>query len=173
MKKILVTIISILLLAGCSGYKSLPTAVSYPDTSQRKMQAAHHWDVLAKDLAQRIKKTLYISFPDMTVKPPLFLKRVYVKNPSPFDQTFFNLLNSRLIQNGLVVINNNLGYDNYLLIEYNMQVIHRESNAEIIITTAITMGQQYLFGDSRIYYINNGDSDHYENNTKTYQLVNN
>ncbi len=46
-----------------------------------------------------------------------------------------------------------------------------ETNTEVVISTTVKMGQQYIFGDSRVYYINDGDYDHYENQTKTYQLV--
>jgi hypothetical protein len=51
-----------------------------------------------------------------------------------------------------------------------------ETNTEVLITTSVSKGQQYIFRDSRIYYINGGDSNHYNYDrdvaTKTYQVRN-
>ncbi len=226
-ESLLIVSLILLILTGCA-YRPIPVATAYPITAQRKMQSAHHWDVLAKDLAERLKTTIDISFPNAVVKPPVFVK--YNKKTS-FGKGFFTLLTSRLIQQGLVVMDSNAQYGDNLVIEYQMQVVHHEdrrltypppgvftalaagvwlvahaqdhwkysglgvlpltigadvstfvdyylpgaTNTEVIISTVATMGQQYLFGDSRIYYVNDGDNDHYEDFTtinKTYQVVN-
>ncbi|RKZ41334.1 MAG: hypothetical protein DRQ41_08340 [Gammaproteobacteria bacterium] len=226
-ESLLVATFILLILTGCA-YRPIPVAAAYPITAQRKMQSAHHWDVLAKDLADRLKKTIDISFPNAVVKPPLFIKLTEKQEKIPFTKAFFNLLTSRLVQQGLIVMDSNAQFGDNLVIEYHVQVIQHkdrrltypppgiltalgasvwmvdqairhwaypelsaipfllagdlnsiveyylpgETNTEIVITTAVTMGQQYIFGDSRMYYVNDGDYDHYENPNKTYQVVN-
>jgi hypothetical protein len=220
-----IAIITLSILAGCT-HRPLPVATSYPATAQRKMQAAHHWDVLADDVAKRLKKTLDITFPNAVVKPSLVIHSTQDKEKSSFGKAFANLLNTKLVQQGLVVLSD-LDYGDNLVVEYDMQVIHHkdrrltylppglftaiasgvwmvdqaqerwrypglaslplalladvdsfmdyflpgETNTEVLISTSVKMGQQYIFGDSRIYYVNDGDYDHYENQNKTYQLV--
>jgi hypothetical protein len=224
---LLIALISLLLIStGCSR-RPIPVATSFPITAQLKMQGAHHWDVLATDIAKRLKKTLEITFPNAVVKPSLFVRFSDVQDKTPFGRAFYHLLTTKLVQQGLVVLSTaNSGPDN-LAVEYDMQVLHHkdrrltypppglftalaggvwlasqafdswahselvavpfgvamdiksaadyllpgETNTEVIINTKVKMGQQYIFGDSSIYYVNDGDYDHYENESKTYQLV--
>ncbi|MDM8563635.1 hypothetical protein QUF54_09800, partial [Candidatus Marithioploca araucensis] len=216
------------ILTGCAN-RALPVATGYPVKAQRKMQSAHHWDVLAKDLAERLKITIDLSFPNAVVKPTVFVK---YNDKTPFGKAFFTLLISRLIQQGLVIMDSNAQYGDNLVIDYHMQVVHHkdrrltylppgaftllatgvwlaaqiqdhwnypswtlypltiggvstladyylpgETNTEVIISTIVTIGQQYLLGDSRIYYINDDDYEHYESfitttTNKTYRIVN-
>ncbi len=61
MKSISWRLVSALILAalgGCS-HTPVPIATSYPMTTQQRMQAAHHWQVLAEHLAGRIRQRLY------------------------------------------------------------------------------------------------------------------
>ncbi len=225
-----------LILAGCA-MRPIPVATAYPTSKQHKMQAAHHWDVLAKDLARRLKKTMAMTFPNETVKPPLVVKLTGDQEKLPFAKAFNNLLISRLVQQKMVVLESDSGYADSLTVDYNMQVIQHkdrrlyyptpgiftalaagvfvadrlidyasrhskvnpwigavplaiagdmklgrdlslpgETNTEVVITTSVLKGQQYIFRDSRIYYINDGDSDHYKNEgnvwSKTYQVRN-
>jgi hypothetical protein len=220
-----IAIIILSILAGCT-HRPLPVATSYPVTAQRKMQAAHHWNVLAEDLAKRLKKTLDITFPNAVVKPALAISSTQAQEKTPFGKAFHRLLTAKLVQQGLVVLTD-LSFGDNMVIEYDMQVIHHkdrrltylppglltalasgvwmadqaqsrwrypglaaipfallgdmdsflnyflpgETNTEVVITTSVKMGQQYVFGDARIYYINDDDYDHYENQQKTYQLV--
>jgi hypothetical protein len=224
---IAITIFILLTVVGC-GRRPIPVASSYPVTAQHKMQAAYHWDVLATDVVKRLKKTLDLTFPNAVVKPSLYIRTIPAQEKSPFGKAFINLLITKLVQQGLVVLKD-FPLGEGLIIEYDMQVVHHrdrrltypppglftalaagvwlvaqaqdrwqypglasipfavagdvnslvdyylpgETNTEVIITTAVTMGQQYVFGDSSIYYINDRDYDHYdnENYTKTYQLV--
>ena len=210
-----IAIIMLSILAGCT-HRPLPVATSYPATAQRKMQAAHHWDVLADDVAKRLKKTLDITFPNAVVKPSLVIHTTQDKEKSSFGKAFASLLNTKLVQQGLVVLSD-MDYGDNLVVEYDMQVIHHkdrrltylppglftaiaggvwmvdqaqerwrypglatlpftlladvdsfmdyflpgETNTEVLISTSVKMGQQYIFGDSRIYYVNDGDYDHY------------
>ena len=222
---LLIATVTLLILAGCA-YRPIPLATAYPVTAQRKMQAAYHWDVLAADVASRLKTTLDVTFPNAVIKPSLYIRFTSDQEKSPFGRTFFKLLTTKLVQQGLVVLDQ-AAYGDNLVAEYDMQVIHHkdrrltypppgtytllasgvwllaqaqdrwkypglaafpfsvladansmvdyylpgETNTEVVITSTVKMGQQYIFGDSSIYYINDGDYDHYENQTKTYQLV--
>ena len=172
-----------LILAACTATNSpIPVATDYPISKQHKMQDAHHWDVLAKDLARRLKRTMAITFPNATVKPPLVVKLTGDQEQIPFAKAFNNLLISRLVQQKMVVLDTNSGYADSLMVDYNMQVIRHQYPRllstddiwEVLLTTSVSKGQQYIFRDSRVYYINDGDSDHYERNmgTKTYKVHN-
>ncbi|MDM8558235.1 hypothetical protein [Candidatus Parabeggiatoa sp. HSG14] len=226
---LLITIVTLLVLAGCT-HRPIPVAISYSTTGQQKMQAAHHWNILAGQVSKRVKMTLDVTFPDATAKPSLFIKTREGQERNPFGKAFYSLLTTKLVQQGLVVLNRNDHSNKMLVVEYDMQVVHHkdrrltylppgmftllgggvwmvdqaiehwtypglaavpfllaadvdsaldyylpgETNTEVIITTSMIMGQQYVFGDSRIYYINEGDYDHYEyeNLAKTYRVVN-
>ncbi len=173
--------IILLILTGCV-QRPIPIESADPISKQHKIQAAHHWDVLAKDLAIRLKRTMDITFPNATVKPPLVIKLTGDQEKVPFAKAFNNLLISRLVQQQMVVLETNVGYADSLMVDYNMQVIQHQYPKllsadyiwEVLITTSVSKGQQYIFRDSRIYYINDGDSDHYDRNmgTKTYQVRN-
>lgn len=222
----LIATITLLVLVGCT-HRPIPVATSYPITAQRKMQAAHHWNVLADDIAKRLKKTLELTFPNAAVKPSLFVKPSDAQTKIAFGKVFRNLLNTKLVQQGMVVLAKNDYSSQTLVVDYDMQVVHHkdrrltyfvpgtftmlaagiwmvdqaqekwkypglawfpftiaadvasavnyylpgETNTEVVITTNVKLDKQYIFGDSRIYYVNDGDYDHYENVAKTYRVV--
>lgn len=119
-----VLVLLFLLPAGCS---RTPQPVGYPATEQRKMQAVHHWDVLAQDVANEINNELirhgYLETP------------VYVRSPSdsdgageasPFAASFRDLLVTRLVQFGVPTLNGPSA--DGLEIRYSVQVIsYRDS----------------------------------------------
>lgn len=222
---LITTLLTLLLMTGCA-YRSIPIGVSYPVTTQHRMQAAHHWDVLAEHTADRLAQTLAVTFPKAVIKPALFIRYTQEQEQVPFARAFFHMLSSKLVQKGLVVVNN-ADFGNALMVDYDVQVIdHKDrrkfnpplgtyaalgglawlvargvdkwnemsyvlyplaagaeaytavsyyfpgdTNTEVVITTAATMGQQYIFQETNTYYINTGDSDHYEPDGKTYQVV--
>jgi len=213
-------------LTGCA-YRGIPLAVSYPLTTQNKMQSAHHWEVLAQHSADRFAQTLDLTFPNAVVKPALFIRYSQEQEKIPFARAFFHMLTAKLVQKGLIVVSNADSTTNTLVADYEMQIVQHqdrrkrypplgtfsalgslfwlvargidrwgdanltvlplavgadiysgvnyyfpgETNTEVIITTSLTMGQQYVFQENNIYYINTGDADHYESAGKTYQLV--
>ena len=85
-----------LLLSGCRS--QLPLATTYPVSGQHKMQAAHHWDVLAQDVAEQVAEAL-----DDRVEMRLLPIDVIAENEGPFAQVFSELLMSRLVREGLQV----------------------------------------------------------------------
>ncbi|OQW95669.1 MAG: hypothetical protein BWK79_01610 [Beggiatoa sp. IS2] len=225
-----------LLLIGCT-HSPIPLATSYPISTQQKMQAAYHWDVLAKHLAERLKASVGTTFAGSPTPPPLIVRVSKEQEKTPFGKTFYHLLVNKLVQQGMVVLTNSAGsgttyvdtlsYANNLVIDYDVQVIqHKDrrltyppfgtftglattfwlvaqgvdswkyteaaiiplaavadiyaakdyylpakTNTEVVINTSATLNQQYIFGSSDIYYVNDGDYDHYEQEQKTYQVV--
>jgi len=226
MKKIILFTIALLaVLTGCARYP-IPIALSHPTNYQLKMQSAQHWEVLAEDVAQRIKTSLKATFPNAVVKPSIFIRYTKEYEKVPFGKAFYHLLRSKLVQKGTVVLND-MGYKDTLLLDYDMQVVQHkdrrttypipgmltalgagvwlvsqadkhwanpglaaapfvvgadvlasssryfpgETDTEVVINTTMTLRQQFIFGDSRIYYINDGDFDHYENDSKNFAVV--
>jgi len=88
--------LAVLLLAGCRS--QLPLATTYPMSMQNKMQAAHHWDVLAEDVAEQVADAV-----DDRVEMRLLPIDVVAENEGPFSEVFSELLMSRLVQEGLQV----------------------------------------------------------------------
>ncbi len=236
MKIFLFTLIAtVTLLVGCSP-PVIPVATAAPRVTQDKLHAAQHWDILAHDVAQRLRKTIEKTFPNAEIVPSLFVKSDETQADNPFGIAFFQLLTSRLIEQKLVILDSTCleasecGNENdpeTLILKYNMQVIHhkdrqlkyqppgfftllsggiwiveraiehishpilatiplalmadskgisdymlpKSTNTEVIITTSVLRNKQYIFGYSRIYYINGGDADHYQSKTsKLYKV---
>ncbi|MCA1742935.1 MAG: hypothetical protein LC631_03165, partial [Desulfovibrionales bacterium] len=76
----------------------VPVPAAYPLSTQQKMQAIHHWEVLANDVACRISDSLEANVFD-TYYP------VYVAagGSTPFEKSFYDLLITKLVENGIRV----------------------------------------------------------------------
>lgn len=59
MRSYLSCLFALLLIGGCSS--RIPEPIAYPYSQQQKMQASHHWQVLAGDLANRINNELIVT----------------------------------------------------------------------------------------------------------------
>jgi len=98
---------------GCS---QVPYPISYPFDHQEKMQAAKHWDILAKEISKQVKIACK-KIPQLKNKP------IYIKpldNKTPFGSTFHKLLLSNLIKKNLKVSNKT---DDSIILEYQTNVI--------------------------------------------------
>ncbi|WP_126443772.1 hypothetical protein [Sulfuricystis multivorans] len=105
------------ILAGCAApFSEAPLATNFPSTKQEKIQAAAHWDIIAKDVASRIASSL----PD---KRPLHVVRK--PGASAFDRAFENLLISSLVANGQTVMKR---LDGALNVEVDTQVVSFSAN---------------------------------------------
>lgn len=105
------------LLAGCATpYSEAPLATNFPTTKQEKVQAAAHWDIIAKDVANRIAARL----PE---KKPLHV--VQKTGGSAFDRAFSNMLISSLVANGQTVVKQPA---DALSIEVDTQVVRFSAN---------------------------------------------
>lgn len=110
-------ICSVFLSACAKEAPTLPYLQNYPASSQKKMQAAQHWDLLAKDVAERLHA-------EVTVKGSK-LPRVYVRkvDSSPFSHAFHNLLLTRLNQQGFGLSEDSIGA---FVLDYDTQVIRHK-----------------------------------------------
>jgi hypothetical protein len=103
MRFLLLAILTLSLICSCS---RIPEPAGFEYSSQSKMQAAHHWDVLALDIADQINKEL--------IKDDLLNTAVYVKKTcgeddtpckpnetSQFDEGFHDLLVTQLVRYGV------------------------------------------------------------------------
>ncbi len=155
-----VSVLLILLLtAGC--YTQTPKPVSYEYSTQRKMQAAHHWDLLADDVVSQIKciltKAGYMNQP-IYVKPACgaSLGLCAPHNESPFDEGFYDLLVSRLVNQGIQVSVEEKGA---LVVTNKVQVVYHTENRRtrpappgfISAAAAVVAGLGWVIRDAREY----------------------
>ncbi len=119
----------IFLLCNCSS--RIPEPISYPYSQQKKMQAASHWDVLAKDLANRINNQLILT--------ENHDKAVYVKTPcgdensscqanetSTFNEAFHDLLITNLFGYGIPT--KSQADQQAIEVSYKVQVVFHNSD---------------------------------------------
>ncbi len=130
------------LLAGCV---RIPQPKSFPYSDQQKMQAAHHWNVLANDVANRINNELirqhYLS-------TPVYVR--YSSRPdsrtssetSPFDEAFNDLLTTQLVNFGVCTLV--AQEEAALVVDYKVQVVYHQSSRyqwpQPGVITALTAG---------------------------------
>ncbi|MBU1001002.1 MAG: hypothetical protein KKE73_00590 [Proteobacteria bacterium] len=88
-------------------------------TTQHKMQAAEHWDILAADVADQIKLAV-----DERVELRLLAIDVDTDQRGPFNDVFQNLLKSQLVFRGLQVADKQ---ENQLKVKYRVQVVRHGS----------------------------------------------
>lgn len=106
----------VLSLVGCAiGTTSqVPIASTYEYTTQQKMQAARHWDVLAEDVASRLNEHINkSSVAGRTIN-------VISGNNSSFQDAFEDLLITQMVNQGLDIRDNNNGR---LKLKFKTQVI--------------------------------------------------
>jgi hypothetical protein len=135
-------LVALLLFVGCS---RIPQPQGFPYSDQRKMQAAHHWNVLANDVANRINNELirqhYLS-------TPIYVRhssRPDIRTPgetSPFDEAFNDLLTTQLVNFGVCTLV--APAEAALVVDYKVQVVyHRASRYQWPqpgVITALTAG---------------------------------
>ncbi len=122
---------SVLLVSGCS---RVPQAVSYQATSQQKMEAAHHWDVLANDVANEINSQL---IRQDYLEDPVFVKHACGEpdncgdsSATPFDEAFNDLLVTQLVNFGVPTLVEE--DEDALTVDYRIQVLyHRQGYLQL------------------------------------------
>ncbi|MCK9241135.1 hypothetical protein [Desulfocurvus sp.] len=129
-KAILAAALGCVLLAGCQS--QLPYATTYKMTAQPKMQAAHHWDVLAGDVADRVRAAL-----DDRVELRLLAIDVDTDQaPGPFHRVFRELLVSKLVQRGIQVAEHE---ENQLELVYTVQVLRHGARIQRPVPGLLTL----------------------------------
>ena len=107
-------------LVGCAS--QVPMSSTYAYSDQQKMQAAHHWDVLAADVAVRLKA----HFRSASLSDQAF--NVVPNSNSPFEQGFEDLLITQLVDKGLDIRDNK--YQS-LKLKFHTQVISHNDRGYI------------------------------------------
>lgn len=118
--------LALIFLTFCMGCGSaVPVATTHSWDTQRKMQAARHWQILAEDLAGQVKKC--ITGQDGLKHLPVY---VVPKEGSPFEEIFHELLISELMDRGVAVSQTTEGA---MEMEYNAWILeHSDRNYQKI-----------------------------------------
>lgn len=123
MKNIIILAVAALVLSAChSGHTPQPRATLFPATSQNMLRSAAHWDVLAAHEASTVRTAIQ-SAPSA----------VYIAEPSirqsPFEQAYYNMLISHLVDNGVQVVlrPQGAGY----IMDYEIQVVIHEDRKRL------------------------------------------
>ena len=121
-------ICSVVLLTSCTG--RIPEPTGYPYTQQQKMQSSHHWEVLAKDLANRINNELIISD---NIESTVFVKQTCGDESKPcepyqtssFNEAFRDLLITNLVDYGIPT--RNVLEEDSIEIQYKVQIVYHNT----------------------------------------------
>lgn len=119
----------LLVFSGCAS--TIPEPISYPYSQQHKMQASHHWEVLAADLANRINNQLVLTD---NIYKAVFVKQTCGSEAAPcsqgetgsFNEAFRDLLITYLVDFGIPTRNEKSAES--MDIDYKVQVVRH--NAE-------------------------------------------
>lgn len=76
----------------------VPVPAAYPLNTQPKMQAIHHWEVLAEDVVNRISDFLEVSV--FETYYPIY---VAAGGTTPFEKAFYDLLITKMVEKGISV----------------------------------------------------------------------
>lgn len=120
-------ILALALITGCA---RIPEPIGYQYTTQPKMQAAHHWVVLASDVANRINNELVTNG---YAQMPVYVKATCGDEDSPcapqqtsaFNEAFRDLLITELVRFGVPV--RQQGDEEALTIHYKVQLVYHNS----------------------------------------------
>lgn len=117
-------LISSLFTSGCflmgktdiSANSQAPLPVDYPLTTQRQMQAIHHWDLLALAIAEQVSARLNTGQTGM-------IRSIYVAPcgaTTPFEKALRELLMTRLLDKGLNITDDP---ENHSILSFDVQVV--------------------------------------------------
>ncbi len=145
----------------------VPIPRAYVASTQHKMQAIHHWEVLAQNIAGHVGTRMAQDFSEY--QEPIYVAPAGI---TPFDKAFHDLLITGLVNRGLVVSHN---HRNPLVLSFNTQILshNRElpsdpgsdgrlvPKKEVLVTLSLMYKGAYLMRDSSVYYINEPEWWHY------------
>lgn len=123
--------ITLLGFAVCSCTARVPEPVNHEYSQQTKMQSSHHWEVLARDLADRINNQLILTD---NIERPVYVKTTCGDESnacdelqtSSFNEAFRDLLITNMFQYG-VPTNSEAGEDS-LKVQYKVQIVRHNSD---------------------------------------------
>lgn len=99
-----------------------PAMVSFPAQTQPRMAAVRHWEILAGEVADRVKKAL-----DANLEVALTPIDVVQECSGPFCEVFGRLLASQLVSRGLQVASRPEGV---MALRYRVQVVGSGESAD-------------------------------------------
>ncbi|MCP5197719.1 MAG: hypothetical protein H6974_13200 [Gammaproteobacteria bacterium] len=146
----------------------MPVETSYPLTYQQKMRSAHHWDVMANDVANWLQNALIApANPEhdkgrqaQENRPTVTLYLQQPRYDSAAGAGFHDLLTTRLVERGFIVTANPSAG---LPVSYDMQVVKsglpETLKYEVIVNVSVMNAERYLVRYSNIYYV--GDESQY------------
>lgn len=85
-------------LIACVSTDGVSTPVSFPSAPQYKLKSAAHWKLIAEDFASQIRQALLANEKNLI---PIYLDEP--QQPTPFERSFFPMLRSALLAQGLQV----------------------------------------------------------------------
>lgn len=127
-------------LAACASQVPVPT--TYPINFQHKMQAAHHWDLLATDVAERLSGSL--AGLRSGSQPVVLYVRESRCCTSEFNQAFRNLLITHLMDKGFGITEDPEA--TALTVEYDVQLVSHNDRGFIRPTPGLFSGLAALAG---------------------------
>lgn len=124
-----ILICAALLLSSCTS--GIPEPVSFPYSQQQKMQASHHWQVLALDLADRINNELILTD---NIETAVFVNPTCGDESQPckpnqassFNKAFRDLLITNLVDYGIPT--HKQFKEDAIGIEYKVQIVHHTTH---------------------------------------------
>ncbi|THB71257.1 MAG: hypothetical protein D6B25_18735 [Desulfobulbaceae bacterium] len=144
MRLYIISFIAIVLIASCG---RIPEPIGYSHTKQNQMQASHHWDVLAADVADQINNELILKD---YLNTPVYVRETCGSENKPcdpnqttvFDESFRDLLITRLVALG--VPTSPQPSNNSITINFKAQTVYhhrtRVRTVEPGLLTALTAG---------------------------------
>lgn len=116
------------LLTACLG--RIPEPVDYRLSQQQKMQAAHHWQVLAADVANRVNNELILND---YLKAAVFIRESCGDEDNPckpnatssFEEAFRDLLITNMVNLGVPVLIR--GGENAITVNYKVQMVYHRA----------------------------------------------
>ena len=135
------TVFILLLFIVMAGCTRIPQPAPYAYTEQQKMQASHHWDVLASDVANQINNQL--------IQSDYIDKAVFVKNTcgsdavpcergqtTQFNEAFRDLLITRLVHFGVPTSIEKQVAD--IKVDYKVQVVYHAADRPTVAPGSLT-----------------------------------
>ena len=118
-KSICICIFGLIFLCSCS---NVPKVANYPVSYQEKMQAVHHWDILAADIAKEIKLSLQANVPPGEEK--IYLEPHTKNRQSVFNEIFDTLLKTQLFKQDIKLT---VDEESYVKMKYQTQMVKHKS----------------------------------------------
>ncbi|WP_313071432.1 hypothetical protein [Melaminivora sp.] len=155
-----------LVLAGCAS-APVPLLTGFETTLQRGTRSAGHWELLSREVAAQTRSTLQQIGYGQEV--PVHVS--FAPQPSAFDLAWRDFLITALVQQGAIV---QQAAGAPLELTYHTQLVHHRSApelSEVILTTTVSRGGQYLTRASGVYYLENADASLFLHPAPQYRAV--